>query len=95
MVGFGLSSAVSDGASQIPERAAAECFRDGSARRLGRARLAGVAHAFPDLVAHVRRRFSAGLSVVVAAFLLIPWPCSYTFAAFMNFRSLRTLNRVR
>jgi hypothetical protein len=30
--------------------------------------------------------FLRGLSVVVALFLLIPWPCSYTFAAFMSFR---------
>ena len=27
----------------------------------------------------------AGISVVVALYLLIPWPCSYTWAAFINF----------
>jgi high-affinity Fe2+/Pb2+ permease len=31
--------------------------------------------------------FLRGLSVVAALFLLIPWPCSYTFAAFMSLRA--------
>jgi hypothetical protein len=31
--------------------------------------------------------FLRGLSLVVALYLLIPWPCSYTFAAFMSFRA--------
>jgi hypothetical protein len=41
------------------------------------------------LVRNSSRSFGAGflrgLSAIVAAFLLIPWPCSYTWAAFINF----------
>jgi hypothetical protein len=29
--------------------------------------------------------FLRGLSLIVAAYLLIPWPCSYTWAAFTSF----------
>ena len=85
--GLGLSSVVSEGAAPPFSGACRGGILSGAV-------LLGVAAAVGWLAWHMLFRnssrtfgagFLRGLSVVVAAFLLIPWPCSYTWAAFSSF----------